>query len=38
MLYVAYSIRGGSSINLVLLVPDDMPGHIARVEGDIAEM
>lgn len=35
---VAYSVRGGSWINLVLVVPDDMPDHMAKVEGDLAEM
>ncbi|KAL5119259.1 hypothetical protein ACEQ8H_002746 [Pleosporales sp. CAS-2024a] len=35
---VAYSVRGGRSINIVLLVPDDLPAQVAKTEGDVAEM
>ncbi|KAF2203260.1 putative monooxygenase [Delitschia confertaspora ATCC 74209] len=35
---VAYSIRGGRYINLVLLVPDNLPSHVAKAEGNLEEM
>jgi salicylate hydroxylase len=35
---VAYSMRGGSMYNVVLLVPDDLEEGVARVEGSTAEM
>ncbi|KAF2014292.1 FAD binding domain-containing protein [Aaosphaeria arxii CBS 175.79] len=35
---VAYSVRGGSMYNVVLLVPDDLPESVARTEGSLEEM
>ncbi|KFY46025.1 hypothetical protein V494_00648 [Pseudogymnoascus sp. VKM F-4513 (FW-928)] len=35
---VAYSIKGGRLLNLVLLVPDDLPTTVSRAEGNIHEM
>lgn len=35
---VAYSIKGGRLLNLVLLVPDDLPTNVAKAEGDLGEM
>lgn len=35
---VAYSMRGGSMYNVVLLVPDDLEEGVARVEGSVEEM
>ncbi|KAF2108919.1 FAD binding domain-containing protein [Lophiotrema nucula] len=35
---VAYSMRGGSVYNVVLLVPDDLPESVARTEGSLEEM
>lgn len=35
---VAYSIRGGTMSNIVLLVPDDLPEGVSRSEGSIEEM
>ncbi|KAK2753228.1 hypothetical protein FQN54_007919 [Arachnomyces sp. PD_36] len=35
---VAYSIRGGQWMNLVLLVPDNLPEHVAKADGDLEEM
>ncbi|KAF2261275.1 FAD/NAD(P)-binding domain-containing protein [Lojkania enalia] len=35
---VAYSMRGGTMYNVVLLVPDDLPDSVARVEGNLEEM
>lgn len=35
---VAYSILGGQMLNIVLLVPDDLPDEVARAEGDLEEM
>lgn len=35
---VAYSLRGGSMYNVVLLVPDDLDEGVARVEGNTGEM
>ncbi len=35
---VAYSIRGGKLLNIVLLVPDDLPEDVAKARGDLDEM
>jgi salicylate hydroxylase len=35
---VAYSMRGGTMYNVVLLVPDDLPESVARMEGSVEEM
>ena len=35
---VAYSIRRGSLLNMVLDVPDDLPPHVARASGNLGEM
>ncbi|KAJ4288932.1 hypothetical protein N0V90_011273 [Kalmusia sp. IMI 367209] len=35
---VAYSLRGGTMFNVVLLVPDDLEEGIARTEGNVGEM
>lgn len=35
---VAYSLRGGSLYNVVLLVPDDLGEGVSRVEGGVEEM
>jgi salicylate hydroxylase len=35
---VAYSIRGGSIYNLVLLLPDDLEEGVARTAGNVEEM
>jgi salicylate hydroxylase len=35
---VAYSIRGGSVYNIVLLVPDDLEEGVARTKGNVDEM
>jgi salicylate hydroxylase len=35
---VAYSMRGGTMYNVVLLVPDDLPEAVARMEGNLEEM
>lgn len=35
---VAYSLRGGTMYNLVLLAPDDLPEAIARQPGSVEEM
>ncbi|KAF1732859.1 3-hydroxybenzoate 6-hydroxylase 1 [Beauveria bassiana] len=35
---VAYSVRGGSELNLVLLCPDDLPEGCARAQADLEEM
>lgn len=35
---VAYSIRGGSMFNVVLLVPDNLPSGVARATGSVEEM
>jgi salicylate hydroxylase len=35
---VAYSIRGGEVLNMVLLVPDDLPPDVARQAGSMEEM
>ncbi|KAI1484629.1 FAD binding domain-containing protein [Biscogniauxia mediterranea] len=33
-----YSVRAGSAYNLVLLVPDDLPDGVSKLDGDIGEM
>ncbi|KAL2844755.1 FAD binding domain protein [Aspergillus pseudoustus] len=35
---VAYSMRGGDMINIVLLVPDNLPPGVSREEGSVEEM
>ncbi|PMB67238.1 3-hydroxybenzoate 6-hydroxylase 1 [Beauveria bassiana] len=35
---VAYSVRGGTELNLVLLCPDDLPEGCARAQADLEEM
>jgi salicylate hydroxylase len=35
---VGYSLRGGEMYNLVLLVPDNLPTGISRLEGSVDEM
>lgn len=35
---VAYSLLGGQMLNIVLLVPDDLPQDTAKAEGDLGEM
>ncbi|KAK7928297.1 FAD-dependent monooxygenase OpS4 [Apiospora marii] len=35
---VAYSLRGGTMYNIVLLVPDDLPPGVSRQEGSVEEM
>jgi salicylate hydroxylase len=35
---VAYSLRGGTMYNVVLLVPDDLEAGVSRTEGDLGEM
>lgn len=35
---VAYSLKDGKEFNLVLLVPDDLPGNVARQKGSVDEM
>lgn len=35
---VAYSLRGGTEYNVVLLVPDDLGEGVRRVEGSVEEM
>lgn len=35
---VAYSMRGGSMFNVVLLVPDDLPEGVSRQAGSVDEM
>ena len=35
---VAYSIREGRWVNLVLLVPDTLPSHVDKAKGELAEM
>jgi salicylate hydroxylase len=35
---VAYSMRGGDMINIVLLVPDTLPPGVSREEGSVEEM
>jgi salicylate hydroxylase len=35
---VAYSVRGGTMLNIVLLVPDNLPAGVARQSGSVEEM
>jgi salicylate hydroxylase len=35
---VAYSLLGGQMMNIVLLVPDDLPPKVAKASGDVNEM
>ena len=35
---VAYSVRGGTMFNVVLLVPDDLPADVARQSASLDEM
>ncbi len=35
---VAYSLLGGQMLNIVLLVPDDLPPNVVKAEGDLQEM
>ena len=35
---VAYSLLGGRMLNIVLLVPDDLPPDVAKAQGDLEEM
>ena len=35
---VAYSVRGGQTLNIVLFVPDDLPLDVAKSEGNLNEM
>ncbi|KIW96495.1 uncharacterized protein Z519_03564 [Cladophialophora bantiana CBS 173.52] len=35
---VAYSIRGGTMYNIVLLCPDDLPHGLSRTAGSVSEM
>ncbi|CAH0033308.1 unnamed protein product [Clonostachys rhizophaga] len=35
---VGYSLRAGDLYNIVLLVPDDLPGGVRRQEGSVEEM
>ncbi|KAL2856289.1 hypothetical protein BJX68DRAFT_263778 [Aspergillus pseudodeflectus] len=35
---VAYSVRGGEMINIVLLVPDTLPPGVSKQEGSVEEM
>ena len=35
---VAYSLLGGQMLNIVLLVPDDLPQDVAKARGDYGEM
>ncbi|KAJ0427024.1 hypothetical protein BJY00DRAFT_320549 [Aspergillus carlsbadensis] len=35
---VAYSMRGGDMINIVLLVPDTLPAGVSKQEGSVEEM
>ena len=35
---VAYSLRGGTMFNFVLLVPDDLPANVARQPGSLDEI
>ena len=35
---VAYSVRGGTMLNIVLLVPDNLPAGVARQRGSVEEM
>jgi salicylate hydroxylase len=35
---ICYPLKGGSLINIVLLVPDTLPEGVARAAGDLDEM
>jgi len=35
---VGYSLRGGKMINIVLLVPDDLPAEVSKQSGSVEEM
>ncbi|KAL8638354.1 MAG: hypothetical protein Q9228_004489 [Teloschistes exilis] len=35
---VAYSLLGGQMLNIVLLVPDDLPPDVVKANGDLGEM
>ncbi|KAI4257785.1 MAG: hypothetical protein LQ352_001500 [Teloschistes flavicans] len=35
---VAYSLLGGQMLNIVLLVPDDLPPDVVKAQGDLDEM
>jgi salicylate hydroxylase len=35
---VSYSLRGGTMLNIVLLVPDNLPEGVAKQEGSLEEM
>ncbi|KAL9073551.1 MAG: hypothetical protein Q9157_004698 [Trypethelium eluteriae] len=35
---VAYAIKGGRWLNMVLLVPDDLPEHVRKAQGNLNEM
>lgn len=35
---VAYGVRDGQMLNLVLLIPDDLPRDVAKIEGNVNEM
>ena len=35
---VAYSLLGGQMLNIVLLVPDDLPPNVVKEEGNLQEM
>ena len=35
---VSYSLRGGTMLNIVLLVPDNLPPGVAKQEGSLEEM
>ncbi|KAI0380360.1 putative monooxygenase [Hypomontagnella monticulosa] len=35
---VAYSVRGGTQMNLVLLTTEELPGKESRVKGNVAEL
>ncbi|KAI1382392.1 FAD/NAD(P)-binding domain-containing protein [Hypoxylon crocopeplum] len=35
---VAYSLRGGTEFNLVLITPDDLPVGVSRQDGSVKEM
>lgn len=35
---IIYSLKGGNELNIVLLVPDDLPANVRRAEGSTDEM
>jgi salicylate hydroxylase len=35
---IYYPLRNNTMINVVLLVPDDLPEHVAKAPGDAAQM